>query len=327
MFTFQLSLLASMCATPLPLESTGPAERGFSLKARVVESLAGGPLVIELTLINSGTEPITIASFGIPLEQQRRIGVVAPNTWKSRPAALNGRLGTIGAHEMKPGDQLSELIYVHHRYDEVPAGKAILQCQWRIFGALDLERLEMPHLASPAVEFHLEIPAATPERVAAIHKRISASLERKDLTYNDEMSLVNEIVWTKHDALLPAAFQLLSERGVTRSWSELRPFLYEWSRKSDDVHRQLIDYLCLQGAGIDSRFFDYWRKHKIALPEQDVRRLLEAKNPWMRAYTYLTFPKSCPQGTRALLLKESDEIRKYIERTEAAGKTAAETAP
>jgi hypothetical protein len=134
--------------------------------------------------------------------------------------------------------------------------------------------------------------------------------------YHAEETLADEILWVKQEALLPVAFRLLEPRGPQyRGHDDFRPYPYEWSTESDNVHDALIRYLRNSGGRGDHVFFSKWRKGKVKLTAKEISTLLDARGPWIRAYTCSYFPDRCSEAARESLLNESEEIRELLERS------------
>lgn len=165
-------------------------------------------------------------------------------------------------------------------------------------------------------EFEVNVLPATAERLLEIvssGERLCAShLPASDDLYD----LTATAIWTQHDELLPLCCRLL-EVPHTNMHNSARRFLYVKSRESGEAHRLLIDYLARNGHRGDSIIFSYWKADRVELGQEDIDRLSQARNLWIRAQTCHTFPKSVTAGTRESTLQEARDLLRLMDESAA----------
>jgi hypothetical protein len=123
---------------------------------------------------------------------------------------------------------------------------------------------------------------------------------------------VNMMIGTRHPEFVPVAMRILWSQNGGEAWYKVRPYVYAWSRQLPHVHAELLRYLRDRGQREDGHFFDRWQTDGVDLSEDEVQQLCRAKDPWIRAWTYRTFPDQCGEAVRRSLLQESAEIREFV---------------
>src|SRR5262249_8576913 len=130
-----LSGICVLLAAVSPINSDPPATKSqdFRLRGEVLEALEGGPLLVRLTLHYNGKKPIEVAPPGHPHFSFGRIQ--PPKEWakneRRRMVIYSGGLVSL-SKSLSPGDQWTATYYVHHDYQQIPAGRTPLRLEWPI---------------------------------------------------------------------------------------------------------------------------------------------------------------------------------------------------
>jgi hypothetical protein len=290
-----LSCLGAVVLAALACAQTRAGD--FSLKAESVEALEGGPVVLRLTLTFRGEKPASVLSPCLT-DAEGCIGLSAPKEWERiEPWITDGTSHLIGYQTLKQGDRFLATVYAHERFTRIPSGRASLKLSWWL--ALEGDRgLEV------TTKLDLDVPRATPGRLAAVRRRIEAELDRSHHIATDRRGLARWVLRTRHRAFIPLALRMIASRDRVYFLDDLIDFTYAYAELPEEVHRQLVALACDPGWGGTVELFQYWKHHRTALPPQELQNLLGAKHIWTRVLTAVTFPGQFSQGWKAALLRE-----------------------
>src|SRR5205823_758773 len=126
-----VKMMASVFAILALVLVSGDAHSAtFLLQAEKVDALAGGPIVVKLTLIYQG-EP-TLEIVGPTDWGQRQIKVEAPAGWIERKKMAEIINISVGQVKVKSGDRFTQVVYLHHNYTSIPKGKAAIKLTWPV---------------------------------------------------------------------------------------------------------------------------------------------------------------------------------------------------
>jgi hypothetical protein len=288
----------------------------LTVSAKLLHSFDGGPIVIDVTLRNDGHWVIPI----VRSSRHSYVSIDIPSGWEVRSASgLRDAGGVFGINPLAKGEEISERVYVHHRYSRIGAGKAKLKITWHVCAADDPnDPSTASEIASPSAVLDLEVKGATDKQLTALMEPLIRPMEAPS-HHKDELALT--VLWCEHKAFLPAIFQLLTPGYRGPPSINLRHFVYEWSRKDKEIHDRLIEHLYLHGFRLDSVFFDRWREDGVVLTKEEIVSLLSSDNIWIRAWTYRNWPEQCEalspdnrgEERKQELLEELEQIRREIE--------------
>lgn len=302
--------------------------KDFVLKGEILEAFEGGPVVVRLTLSYAGTQPTEIPDayhLGDDV-----ISIDAPDSWEERPPRPRLLVVWPGPKRIRPNEEVSEVVYVHHRYTIIPPGKARLTLSWFVdkinppqkvetdeppvsWDAVQ-QRLKKPpqkvkkppepkegrkenERNFPSVTLNVDILPATSERVRALAQALEQKLDSSKRPETDSRSHVCEVIdslrYTNHPGLTPVAWRLIESYPDVSPVSHFLPMVYATSNDRSAVNRRLIKLTCnTRYPSLDDIFW-YWRREKVPLSADELAPLLRSENVWTRALTYATFPNRC----------------------------------
>jgi hypothetical protein len=307
--------------------------REFVLEATPVMAIEGGPVVCQLTLTYQGAAPRLLQGF---LPQESAVRTLAPVTWGERIDLNQARMVSgMGWYEfrMKPKDQRREFIYLHQMFGRIPSGDARLTFTRGIAiiardgqgeGLLDKDAFPViEQRRECSAEMAVNVEPATAERLQQIGGQIRLLIDQPNSPLRmDEPNpppqqskhLANILIGTHQPRLTPVALRLLTvRRDRDYQRDAVLQQVYKWSRQDLPSHGELIQYLRRHGRQMDGRIFTCWREDKVKLADDEIDSLLQARDPWIRAFTCKLYPDKCDQGTRDALCKQDDDIRAYLE--------------
>jgi hypothetical protein len=335
--------------SPLPivlfstvLASSSAKAKDFELKAETQEAFEGGPVVIKLTLSYIGKDTIEANLQNLYHPDQTIdlscIDVSAPKSWRKREwgepfevtyfeedlkggrkeKKITGRIGDgtsvgiiLGNGKLEPGKTFSHLAFLHHRFEQIPSGRYRLTFTWFIQAMREKEKL-----ADPTVSLDIEVAKATPERLVVIRKKVEEGLTQRNPPADTFYNLSKMIIRTQHSSeLLPICFQML-QPGIFAQELERYPLLsyvYDLSRKSPEIHEQLLQFLQKHGTQDDRYFFWLWKSDKVRLTSKEVAILLSSTNAWIKALTFKHYPELCPAGTKEAIEQEVHQLRSLLD--------------
>jgi hypothetical protein len=286
----------------------------FTLKVEAVEALEGGPVVLRVTLIYQGKEPVSVDSLCL---QSGYVSVQTPTSWKKcrvGPGTIGWkrfvRTSTIGGgglmivnyQTMMRGDSFSVTSFVHRDFDRIPSGRASFRVIWKV----DVRGKSGPiEVASPLV---VDVQPATQENLAALRKRIEATLARPGLQATDKQEVSQCILGTEHPALLPPALRMIASGDDAYFLDSLIDFCYSLDNIPPDVHERFLDLVDNPAWRGRLTLFEDWEFRRVSLPRQQFRRLLESKNIWTRVLTAVTFPRQCDKAWTVALARDLHDL-------------------
>ncbi len=312
----------------------GPASKGerplvadkdnFDLSVETLEATESGPVVCKATLTYRGSAPLAIAeAAGFP--QHFWLDVSAPAGWErtpSRSTSLYSGPGCV-SRDLSPKERVSQFVYLHQRFAAIPPGKAQLKFTWHVSvsardpsGNPSVDENGLPiiaHQKECTADCTITVVPASSKHLGEIAKAMEGKLSDAARSLDDRSHLANMLIGSKHPSFAPIALRLMRINSPDRHYA-LAKQVAEWSSTDAEVRAALVHYLRESGARWDYAVFDEWEKKKPALREDELKILLRAKEPWIRAYTYKLFPKECGAEVREALLRESEEIRDYLTR-------------
>ena len=167
----------------------------FVLKAEPCEALAGGPVIVKLTMEYKGAK--SVFANGLSVNRPDNIDVTAPKGWGKPPKKDDGHIAYMNSDkEFKRGDKVSHYVYLHHQYAKIPAGKATLTFSWSLSKPISdkIKNFADYTLADTVAKCEVEVLPATKQNLKAARQRISNDLLDEDLTAEKQVKLANELM-------------------------------------------------------------------------------------------------------------------------------------
>ena len=289
--------LWAICAAP----GCDQPNTDFVLKAKVVEALEDGPLVIQATLSYGGCGPARI--FWRWGGDNARVEV--PDAWefRRRPQILTYDGCKVGPLELSPGDQRVEIYRLHERYSGIGYGKMSVTLVW------DVRAPGKPgepgaRIAKVSFPLEIDIPPATPERLAALRNRMEEQLRTPDLSREERSSLIIDIICTRHHALAPVAWKIIEFPQKLDWLSELIRFVSECPEQYPDLEARLAQMAAKPGWAGAPDAFSFWSERKQPVAPDAWKTLTEAESVWTRSLTYVIFPKRCAKEWKETLFHD-----------------------
>lgn len=198
-----------------------------------------------------------------------------------------------GHRSLAPGEQWSEIHYIHHNWKNVPSGKAALEVVWPVFEP----GREGKEVARPTAKLDINIPVATQARVHALCQRLEERLGNGNSTENERQVVIHEVIdyvqYTTHAELAPIVWRLIESFPNQSPVHDFIPMVYAAGNDKGIVNRRLIKLACdLNYPDLDDIFW-YWRRERVTLSTDEMTPLLQSENVWTRAMTGATFTDRC----------------------------------
>src|SRR5262249_28409414 len=128
-----------------------------------------------------------------------------PEGWERR-LRVQGLSGpAAGDVEISPTRPLTRTVYLHPDYAKIPTGQAAITVTWFVYAPGEGH----PLIARPTATIEVDVPPASPERLAVLHKRMEKTLHQTDLLDRDRLDLIQDTLDTRHHALAPLAWELI----------------------------------------------------------------------------------------------------------------------
>src|SRR5262249_33624675 len=149
--------------------------------------------------------------------QDHNVQYTPPQSWQSlgraRPTSSLGR--PYGPKLLRPGEEWSETLYLHHDYSNIPSGEATITLTWPVRDPGDLSKVP-PQLgrllAAPSAKVRIHIASARPMRLMGLVKRMQRTLDDPELAEVQCGDLAKQVQYTEHKELIPIALRLLESR-------------------------------------------------------------------------------------------------------------------
>ena len=222
----------------------------------------------------------------------------------------------VGSQVFAHGDQAAETTFVHHGYEAVPSGPVMLDVEWPLYAASTDGKSPGPLIASLHACLKLDIPAATPERLAALRKRLQSQLRQPGLSDKDHLALTKEVVYTRHEACTPVAWQMIEAPRPLDWTTDLIHFLSQFPEERHDLDARLAKLGTDPDGPGPMDAFNYWKKCKTGVPPKAWPTLEKAENVWTRALLYVNFPKQCGKQWKDALLEDLGGLSKAVPSTQ-----------
>lgn len=205
--TFAGIVLLALASLPSPCRAAD-----FILKAEACEALAGGPVIVKVTLEYKGAK--TVCANGLSVNRPDNIDVTAPKGWGKPPKKDDGHIAYMNSDkEFKRGDKVSHYVYLHHQYAKIPAGKATLTFSWSLSKPLSdkIKNFADYTLADTVAKCDVEVLPATKQNLKAVRQRILDDILGEELTGEKTMKMANQLIRTNHpDIFVPLCFLYLA---------------------------------------------------------------------------------------------------------------------
>ncbi len=271
----------------------------FTLRAEVVEALEDGPLVVKATLCYHGNQPAEVYW----KYWNANANIEIPQNWKARSIVRLLIGASEGRRRLAPGAEITESLRIHNEYSGIVSGKAILTVRWNVYAAG--KGAEPGNLiAELSVPLEIDIPPATPERLAALRERMEEQLRRRDLSERDRRTVANDILDTQHHALAPVAWEMIGTPGRIDPTDGLIRFVAECSEDLPDLDVRLAKLAADPKWPATRDGLNYLQNRKTDLSPTAWKTLTEADSVWTRALVYRFFPERCDKDWKAALLQE-----------------------
>ena len=89
----------------------------------------------------------------------------------------------------------------------------------------------------------LDIPKATPRRVAEIVHRIERDLKQPRLTYKQRNHILDTVLHAGHQEFIPLTLKLLDRDCPNYTKAKFIPYIYDCARTPAQAHAALVDYV------------------------------------------------------------------------------------
>lgn len=164
-----LTMIAVAVAANAPVIDTTTK---LDLRVRVVEALAGGPVIIETTLTNRTGRELMVG------KAEKHVGCSQiselPSEWRVEPRVLCGGLHTLREERFEPAQVWHHRHALHHDWvTPFPAGRHQLTVVW----PLEQPPFHPESVGCPARRVEITIAPATPANLAALSKRVQSDLD------------------------------------------------------------------------------------------------------------------------------------------------------
>jgi hypothetical protein len=240
------------------------------------------------------------------------VSLKVPEGWRRR-LLVRGSSGPRGATRiMSPGDQWSETLFVHHRWQDIPKGKVMLEVGWRVIDPGEKGKV----IADPAVKLEVDIPPATKERVRALCQRLEERLGGNKLTEEERQKAAREVIdrvrYTNHAGLAPVVWRLIESFPDVHSVLDFLPMVYAAAEDKGAVNCRLVKLAHdPEYAQLDDIFW-YWHREKIVFSPEEMAPLLRFENVWTRALICATFAGQCGKEWTERLFRDLRELQQPL---------------
>lgn len=270
----------------------------FRIRARALEVLEGGPFIVEVTYTYQGRLPTKIC---IPAELPPTYATEeVPSHWKEHGRSFIGLGPAYCVKTLAPGQQWTEIMYLHHYYSNITPGRARIKLTWEV----RTTDIKSKPIACPTAILELNVPPATSERLEALRRKLSKRITGGKMSEKDRKSLAKLLLGTQHAALEPVAWHLLETNQDPNLTYRLGSFIYGCTKDPEKVHARLvkmaIDPKRHDAAGI----FALWRAHRIRLPRSERAQLIQSASLWTRMLAYVTYPEDCEAAWSHTLMRD-----------------------
>jgi hypothetical protein len=236
---------------------------------------------------------------------------------------------------MKPGEEHSAIVYAHEEFSRIPRGRTSLKLTWA-------SEVEGKGKQQVSLKLPVEVLPATPERLAALRRRLEADLStyqdgKWDYPDGNRANLHRWVYGTWHPALVPVALRLI-EKNQGRL-DRMLDFTYRLSDTPEAIHARMVALACKPGWSGRVEVFSYWWRRGYGdpppledpeppsrllydelylpiqptpLPPKEFAKLLKTRDLWTRILTYVTFPARCPTEWKRALLEECRRLSRPL---------------
>ena len=170
----------------------------------------------------------------------------------------------------------------------------------------------MALLASPALDLEVDIPPATPARVAALRRRMEARFHDQDASAFEQQNLAQDIITTHHAGLTPLAWQMIERPNATYDVAGLIDFVAGCAESPDEVDGRLVRLVKNPNWDEEWAVYGFWKGRGTDLRPVVWQRLTDACSPWKRIFTYMTFPRRCTKEWKARLFSDLHECQRPL---------------
>ena len=274
-------VLHACCLSDQPAKPLSAAD-SFTLRATVVESMEGGPLVINVVLQNRRNQAVEIS--GEPWRCDE-INVRSSAQWEGRVMSRRDAGNPLAYRTISPGEEWSETLFLHHHYCNITSGRVRLSLSWPLYASSK----DRPLLAEPTATLDVVIPPATAERLAKLQKRLEERIKRPGLTKTEGYQIADLILDTRHTEFLPVAWQMLEIRPWLFRVQEVIYFIHDRAGMYHETQDRFVMLACGPVSKVKQAIFDYWSPRPRVLNGKQINRLRTAKSIWTNVRTYLIF--------------------------------------
>lgn len=271
----------------------------FSLHGEVIEAVEGGPIIIKAILTYKGNEKIEVYQ-----EYYHNAEIRNAKNWRFHLKAYREELlgtRTGGYVTIAPSDQFTEHLVIHYNCD-VPAGKSNIELTWALYKVKDKNG---KIISDPSIQLVVNVLPATAENLASLRDRLIKRVRQSKQSGVSPERLADMVLFTKHRALLPAAWVMIETAPYEYPFGALFSHIYKQSNSDDKLHERAIQLIPrLSWKDWKSYPFLYWRMHKTTLPSKCLKRLMDDPDLWVRVLTYEAFGEKCDDGWTRTLLNE-----------------------
>jgi hypothetical protein len=300
-----LLLCGLLCCAYASADSPAPAASpSFRLRASVVVAVEGGPLVIKVTLRNCGSRPQVLGVFP-PGPYSHVENPPKEWGWGLLGRGYNGP--TYGCETLKPGEEWTEIQYLHHRYVNLSPRRVNLTLGWTVYSYDPFECIASLQTTIPVV-----ILPANAENLSALRRRLERRLQAPRPSSEDINDIQNILYRTAHASLLPVATKVLEKPCPDGGFRRTFSFLESCSEYHRELDSELIRILKDPQYPNRRQIFDHWNGRKKPLPADQLAELAQIDHIWTRVMTYAYFPGRCEKPWIAALLGDLEHLPKPI---------------
>jgi hypothetical protein len=289
-----------------PPQAGIPRASDLALRAEVLEAMENGPLVVRVTLMNRSPQPVRMNWENF---DSNAFYEAAPG-WTQVRLSVSFSTGIArGMRELPSGAEFSQVLQVHKDYQKIPAGSYSVRVWWLVYeepagkgAGGDVKNLKL--LAEPSEVLEVDVPAATPERLAALRGRMEEGLRRHEGIYGNEGIVQADILATRHHALAPIIWKMIKEQRTEGNNFDCIRFLAECPEIYPDLDARLARLAADPTWPAPCDVFGWWTQFKVHLPVDAWRTLTEADSVWTRALTYVSFPERCEDSWKEALRRD-----------------------
>lgn len=291
----------------------------FDMKVTLVEDFENGPVCLHVDATYTGKEPIRVTKFfdhdNTIYTNHLHLNDVSSWTKKVKPKddeiIIEYARPTTEVN-VEPKQRFTADLFLHHHYTRIPSGTFEVAITLKISTPLGLVSAERKVVGI--------IRAATTQRIAAQRAKMEEEFRDKALKDERKYYLIKCLIDANHKEMVQMSLSLLQQRFGERLGylQDLRQYVYEWAKKSEEIRPQFLHFLARYGTSQDAFLFQQMFKDRWQLTEDELYLLGESPHLPIRVYTCelvsklepgRRLPPSCG---KAQLLSELEKLQNQL---------------